>query len=89
MFNIIKVSNQIHLKALIACRSDRKTLHGKRLISLKLCIFAEMKFAIIAAGDGSRLAQEGITEPKPLVRVRRTAHRQTDKDFHGEQRHGD
>ena len=29
-----------------------------------------MKFAIIAAGDGSRLAQEGITEPKPLVRVR-------------------
>jgi len=70
MFNIIKVSNQIHLKGLIACRSDRKTLHGKRLISLKLCIFAEMKFAIIAAGNGSRLAQEGITEPKPLVRVR-------------------
>ena len=29
-----------------------------------------MKFAIIAAGDGSRLAQEGITEPKPLVKVR-------------------
>ena len=29
-----------------------------------------MKFAIIAAGDGSRLAQEGVTEPKPLVRVR-------------------
>ncbi len=28
-----------------------------------------MKFAIIAAGDGSRLAQEGITDPKPLVRV--------------------
>lgn len=26
-----------------------------------------MKFAIIAAGDGSRLAQEGITVPKPLV----------------------
>ena len=29
-----------------------------------------MKFAIIAAGDGSRLAQEGVTEPKPLVKVR-------------------
>ena len=29
-----------------------------------------MKFAIIAAGDGSRLTQEGITEPKPLVKVR-------------------
>ena len=28
-----------------------------------------MKFAIIAAGDGSRLAQEGITDPKPLVRI--------------------
>ena len=69
-FHFIKGSNQIRLKALIVCRSDRKTLHGKWLISLKLCIFAEMKFAIIAAGDGSRLAQEGITEPKPLVRVR-------------------
>ena len=29
-----------------------------------------MKFAIIAAGDGSRLADEGITLPKPLVKVR-------------------
>ena len=29
-----------------------------------------MKFAIIAAGDGLRLAQEGVTESKPLVRVR-------------------
>ena len=28
-----------------------------------------MKFAIIAAGEGSRLAAEGIQEPKPLVRV--------------------
>lgn len=28
-----------------------------------------MKYAIIAAGEGSRLAQEGIREPKPLVRV--------------------
>lgn len=28
-----------------------------------------MKFAIIAAGEGSRLAAEGIAEPKPLVRV--------------------
>lgn len=26
-----------------------------------------MKFAIIAAGEGSRLAQEGIKQPKPLV----------------------
>lgn len=28
-----------------------------------------MKYAIIAAGEGSRLAQEGITQPKPLVKV--------------------
>lgn len=28
-----------------------------------------MKFAIIAAGEGSRLAQEGVRTPKPLVRV--------------------
>ncbi len=28
-----------------------------------------MKFAIIAAGEGSRLAQEGIKEPKPLIRL--------------------
>ncbi len=28
-----------------------------------------MKFAIIAAGEGSRLAAEGVQEPKPLVRV--------------------
>ena len=28
-----------------------------------------MKYAIIAAGEGSRLAQEGIVSPKPLVKV--------------------
>lgn len=28
-----------------------------------------MKYAIIAAGEGSRLAAEGVAEPKPLVRV--------------------
>lgn len=28
-----------------------------------------MKYAIIAAGEGSRLAAEGITQPKPLVKV--------------------
>ncbi len=28
-----------------------------------------MKFAILAAGEGSRLAQEGVTLPKPLVRL--------------------
>ena len=28
-----------------------------------------MKYAIIAAGEGSRLAQEGIKSPKPLVEV--------------------
>ena len=28
-----------------------------------------MKYAIIAAGEGSRLAEEGISEPKPLVKV--------------------
>ena len=28
-----------------------------------------MKYAVIAAGEGSRLAQEGIKSPKPLVEV--------------------
>lgn len=28
-----------------------------------------MNYAIIAAGEGSRLAQEGVTYPKPLVRL--------------------
>ena len=28
-----------------------------------------MNFAIIAAGEGSRLAQEGVTQPKPLVKL--------------------
>ena len=28
-----------------------------------------MKYAVIAAGEGSRLSQEGITVPKPLVNV--------------------
>ena len=28
-----------------------------------------MKFAIIAAGEGSRLAQEGVSVPKPLLKI--------------------
>lgn len=28
-----------------------------------------MKYAIIAAGEGSRLAEEGVREPKPMVRI--------------------
>ena len=28
-----------------------------------------MNYAIIAAGEGSRLAQEGVTKPKPLVEL--------------------
>ncbi len=28
-----------------------------------------MKYAIIAAGEGSRLSQEGVQLPKPLVKV--------------------
>ena len=28
-----------------------------------------MKYAVIAAGEGSRLANEGITTPKPLIEV--------------------
>lgn len=28
-----------------------------------------MKYAIIAAGEGSRLAQEGVALPKPLVKL--------------------
>ena len=29
-----------------------------------------MKFAVIAAGDGSRLASEGVSVPKPLAEVK-------------------
>lgn len=32
-----------------------------------------MKFAIISAGEGSRLAQEGVALPKPLVQLQGTA----------------
>jgi len=32
-------------------------------------LFVLMKYAIIAAGEGSRLAEEGIRVPKPLVKV--------------------
>ena len=32
-------------------------------------LHSEMKYAIIAAGEGSRLAEEGISAPKPLVKV--------------------
>ena len=28
-----------------------------------------MNYAIIAAGEGSRLVQEGVTLPKPLVKL--------------------
>ena len=28
-----------------------------------------MDYAIIAAGEGSRLVEEGVTTPKPLVRL--------------------
>ena len=29
-----------------------------------------MRYAIIAAGEGSRLTQEGIAVPKPLVKIK-------------------
>ena len=29
-----------------------------------------MNFAILAAGEGSRLAQEGVELPKPLVKIK-------------------
>ena len=32
-----------------------------------------MKFAIISAGEGSRLSQEGVCLPKPLVQLNGTA----------------
>ena len=31
-----------------------------------------MNYAIIAAGEGSRLAQEGVSKPKPLVDINGT-----------------
>ena len=47
------------------------------VFSKKYCIFAQhlimygqiMNFAVIAAGEGSRLVQEGVSTPKPLVRI--------------------
>lgn len=32
-------------------------------------MFGRMKYAVIAAGEGSRLAAEGVEAPKPLVKV--------------------
>jgi NDP-sugar pyrophosphorylase family protein len=45
-----------------------------RIFSGKSCNFdifntKNMDFAIIAAGEGSRLVQEGITTPKPLIKI--------------------
>lgn len=37
--------------------------------SLTLKNERKMNYAIIAAGEGSRLAQEGVTKPKPLVDI--------------------
>ena len=31
-----------------------------------------MKFAIIAAGEGSRLASEGVKSPKPMIQLQGT-----------------
>lgn len=39
------------------------------LITLHQIDFFIMKYAIIAAGEGSRLAKEGISVPKPLVTI--------------------
>lgn len=40
--------------------------HYRRVLNVQ---YSYMKYAIIAAGEGSRLAQEGIKEPKPLVQI--------------------
>jgi len=45
-------------------------LHAVQDIYNNVCVghrIQEMHYAIIAAGEGSRLAQEGIPQPKPLV----------------------
>lgn len=44
---------------------------GKYCITLYVqhAIYTEMRYAIIAAGEGSRLAQEGVAAPKPLVEI--------------------
>ena len=52
--------------------NKNKLLFGFSLTYLYLCNYnneSSMKYAIIAAGEGSRLAAEGIEDPKPLVRV--------------------
>lgn len=63
------------------CKPYRQKRQKKLIsfpVSFIMCNFASvyqinvdsnMKYAIIAAGDGSRLAAEGVAEPKPLVRV--------------------
>ena len=52
--------------------NKNKLLFGFSLTYLYLCNYnneSSMKYAIIAAGEGSRLVAEGIEDPKPLVRV--------------------
>lgn len=39
-------------------------------LCISFSILQGMKYAIIAAGEGSRLASEGLTVPKPLVKVK-------------------
>ena len=43
-------------------------MHGK-CVPLQDKIREEMRYAVIAAGEGSRLKEEGIDVPKPLVKV--------------------
>ena len=42
-----------------------------------------MKFAIISAGEGSRLSQEGVALPKPLVQLNGVAMIDRDKRAFG------
>lgn len=43
------------------------------VVDCRFNLFLNMDYAIIAAGEGSRLAQEGVKWPKPLVRLNGTA----------------
>lgn len=53
----------------IAYSYQRKQSARNLIASNRNKVQRKMKYAIIAAGEGSRLQQEGVNLPKPLVRI--------------------
>lgn len=73
-----RLSSFALIKSCLSLNSNEKTKNSIKSFLLssiipnfagKLNISTTMKYAIIAAGEGSRLVSEGVAEPKPLVRL--------------------